>query len=53
MFSEQGMSDGDEDEGFSWLEEMGVKDKIKKPDSISLKLYPFKQWFIAGTAALA
>ncbi|KAJ6662415.1 hypothetical protein lerEdw1_011828 [Lerista edwardsae] len=50
---EQGMSDGDEDEGFSWLEEMGVEDKIKKPDSISIKLYPFKQWFITGTAALA
>lgn len=36
---EQGTSDGDEDEGFSWLEEMGVDDKIKKPDSISIKLF--------------
>ncbi|XP_061483728.1 protein downstream neighbor of Son [Rhineura floridana] len=34
---EQGMSD-DEEEGFSWLEEMGVQDKIKKPDTISIKL---------------
>uniref|UniRef100_A0A8C3TD55 Downstream neighbor of SON n=1 Tax=Chelydra serpentina TaxID=8475 RepID=A0A8C3TD55_CHESE len=32
---EQGVSD---DESFSWLEEMGVQDKIKKPDSISIKL---------------
>ncbi|XP_074839542.1 protein downstream neighbor of Son [Carettochelys insculpta] len=32
---EQGMSD---DESFSWLEEMGVQDKIKKPDGISIKL---------------
>ncbi|XP_062982748.1 protein downstream neighbor of Son [Elgaria multicarinata webbii] len=38
---EQGMSgddDEDDDEGFSWLEEMGVQDKIKKPDTISIKL---------------
>ncbi|XP_035264202.1 protein downstream neighbor of son homolog isoform X2 [Anguilla rostrata] len=28
----------DEDGGFSWLKEMGVQDKIKKPDSISIKL---------------
>nr|XP_023958510.2 LOW QUALITY PROTEIN: protein downstream neighbor of Son [Chrysemys picta bellii] len=32
---EQGVSD---DESFSWLEEMGVQDKIKKPDAISIKL---------------
>lgn len=31
----------DEDESFLWLEEMGVEDKIKKPDAISIKLYPF------------
>lgn len=36
------MSDVDDDEGFSWLEEMGLQDKIKKPDTISIKLYPFK-----------
>ncbi|XP_030055529.1 protein downstream neighbor of Son isoform X2 [Microcaecilia unicolor] len=30
--------ESDEEEGFSWLEEMGVRDKIKKPDTISLKL---------------
>ncbi|KAG7463627.1 hypothetical protein MATL_G00178640 [Megalops atlanticus] len=30
--------DDDEDGGFSWLKEMGVQDKIKKPDSISIKL---------------
>ncbi|XP_019379434.1 PREDICTED: protein downstream neighbor of Son [Gavialis gangeticus] len=34
---EQGVSD-DEEESFSWLEEMGVQDKIKKPDAISIKL---------------
>ncbi|XP_072275825.1 protein downstream neighbor of Son [Pyxicephalus adspersus] len=28
----------DDDESFSWLEEMGVEDKIKKPDAISIKL---------------
>uniref|UniRef100_A0A674J4P5 Downstream neighbor of SON n=1 Tax=Terrapene triunguis TaxID=2587831 RepID=A0A674J4P5_9SAUR len=27
-----------DDESFSWLEEMGVQDKIKKPDAISIKL---------------
>lgn len=32
--------DEDDDGGFSWLEEMGVQDKIKKPDAISIKLYP-------------
>ncbi|XP_056119251.1 protein downstream neighbor of son homolog isoform X4 [Rhinichthys klamathensis goyatoka] len=30
--------DDDDDGGFSWLKEMGVQDKIKKPDSISIKL---------------
>ncbi|KAI1885143.1 hypothetical protein AGOR_G00217160 [Albula goreensis] len=30
--------DDDEDGGFSWLKEMGVQDKIKKPDSIFIKL---------------
>lgn len=33
--------DEDDDGGFSWLKEMGVQDKIKKPDAISIKLYPF------------
>lgn len=33
--------DDDDDESFSWLEEMGVQDKVKKPDAISIKLYPF------------
>uniref|UniRef100_A0A669QYK1 Downstream neighbor of SON n=1 Tax=Phasianus colchicus TaxID=9054 RepID=A0A669QYK1_PHACC len=28
----------DDDDGFSWLEEMGVQDKVKKPDAISIKL---------------
>ncbi|NWX10140.1 DONS protein, partial [Caloenas nicobarica] len=28
----------DEHESFSWLEEMGVQDKVKKPDTISIKL---------------
>ncbi|XP_041590990.1 protein downstream neighbor of Son [Vulpes lagopus] len=35
---EQVISDEDEDESFSWLEEMGVQDKIKKPDILSIKL---------------
>ncbi|TDH12336.1 hypothetical protein EPR50_G00045500 [Perca flavescens] len=31
--------DGDDEDGsFSWLKEMGVQDKIKKPDSISIQL---------------
>ncbi|XP_056682034.1 protein downstream neighbor of Son isoform X1 [Monodelphis domestica] len=34
---EQLISDEDEEESFSWLEEMGVQDKIRKPD-ITLKL---------------
>uniref|UniRef100_A0A8D0L943 DNA replication fork stabilization factor DONSON n=1 Tax=Sphenodon punctatus TaxID=8508 RepID=A0A8D0L943_SPHPU len=37
---EQGVSS--DDEGFSWLEEMGVQDKIKKPDAISIKLWKEK-----------
>ncbi|KAI6050826.1 protein downstream neighbor of Son [Marmota monax] len=35
---EQAISDEDEEESFSWLEEMGVQDKIKKPDIHSIKL---------------
>ncbi|XP_070641007.1 protein downstream neighbor of Son isoform X2 [Bos indicus] len=35
---EQAISDEDEEESFSWLEEMGVQDKIKKPDVLSIKL---------------
>ncbi|XP_037380903.1 protein downstream neighbor of Son [Talpa occidentalis] len=35
---EQAISDEDEEESFSWLEEMGVQDKIKKPDMLSIKL---------------
>ncbi|NXD07777.1 DONS protein, partial [Nothocercus nigrocapillus] len=30
--------DDDDEESFSWLEEMGVQDKIKKPDAISIKI---------------
>ncbi|XP_048458950.1 protein downstream neighbor of Son isoform X2 [Rhincodon typus] len=33
-----GSSDDDDDGGMSWLKEMGVQDKIKKPDSVSIKL---------------
>ncbi|PKK32670.1 downstream neighbor of SON [Columba livia] len=33
----------DEHESFSWLEEMGVQDKVKKPDTISIKLRKEKQ----------
>ncbi|XP_049641516.1 protein downstream neighbor of Son [Suncus etruscus] len=40
---EQAMSDEDEDESFSWLEEMGVQDKIKKPDMLSIKLRKERQ----------
>ncbi|KAM6293359.1 protein downstream neighbor of Son [Porphyrio hochstetteri] len=32
----------DDDESFSWLEEMGVQDKVKKPDAISIKLHKEK-----------
>ncbi|XP_077198738.1 protein downstream neighbor of Son [Paroedura picta] len=36
---ERVLSSGDDDEeGFSWLEEMGVQDKIKKTDAINIKL---------------
>uniref|UniRef100_A0A8B9I9E6 DNA replication fork stabilization factor DONSON n=1 Tax=Anser brachyrhynchus TaxID=132585 RepID=A0A8B9I9E6_9AVES len=35
---EPATSDDDDDESFSWLEEMGVRDKVKKPDAISIKL---------------
>ncbi|KAG8450209.1 hypothetical protein GDO86_002739 [Hymenochirus boettgeri] len=34
----EALEESDDDESFSWLEEMGVEDKIKKPDSISIKL---------------
>ncbi|NWJ09067.1 DONS protein, partial [Crypturellus undulatus] len=30
--------DDDEEESFSWLEEMGVQDKVKKPDTVSIKI---------------
>nr|XP_060626366.1 protein downstream neighbor of Son [Anolis sagrei ordinatus] len=33
-----GNDEDDDDEGFLWLEEMGVQDKIKKPDTISIQL---------------
>lgn len=33
-------SGDDEDDSLSWLKEMGVQDKIKRPDSISIQLYP-------------
>jgi hypothetical protein len=39
------VSDEDEEESFSWLEEMGVQDKIKKPDILSIKLYPFSCYY--------
>uniref|UniRef100_A0A672T1X7 DNA replication fork stabilization factor DONSON n=1 Tax=Sinocyclocheilus grahami TaxID=75366 RepID=A0A672T1X7_SINGR len=35
---EEEEDDEDDDGGFSWLKEMGVQDKIKKPDAISIKL---------------
>ncbi|RLV85319.1 hypothetical protein DV515_00016091 [Chloebia gouldiae] len=31
-------SDDDDDGSFSWLEEMGVQDKVKKPDTISIQM---------------
>lgn len=37
---ENGGYNDDEDGSFSWLKEMGVQDKIKKPDSITIQLYP-------------
>uniref|UniRef100_A0A8C4NJL2 Protein downstream neighbor of Son n=1 Tax=Dicentrarchus labrax TaxID=13489 RepID=A0A8C4NJL2_DICLA len=33
-----GYNDDDEDGSFSWLKEMGVQDKIKKPDNILIQL---------------
>ncbi|XP_069492339.1 protein downstream neighbor of Son isoform X3 [Ambystoma mexicanum] len=36
--AEEDREESDDDEGFSWLEEMGVQDKIKKPDCMSIKL---------------
>ncbi|XP_016295937.1 protein downstream neighbor of son homolog [Sinocyclocheilus anshuiensis] len=36
--NEEDDEDDDDDGGFSWLKEMGVQDKIKKPDAISIKL---------------
>ncbi|XP_017313394.1 protein downstream neighbor of son homolog [Ictalurus punctatus] len=35
---QEDMQEEDDDECFSWLKEMGVQDKIKKPDAISIKL---------------
>ncbi|CAO2632390.1 Protein downstream neighbor of Son [Lemmus lemmus] len=35
---EPAASDEDEEESFSWLEEIGVQDQIRKPDIISVKL---------------
>ncbi|KAK2817856.1 hypothetical protein Q7C36_021789 [Tachysurus vachellii] len=35
---EEEEEEDDDDECFSWLKEMGVQDKIKKPDAISIKL---------------
>ncbi|XP_052597151.1 protein downstream neighbor of Son isoform X2 [Peromyscus californicus insignis] len=35
---EQAASDEDEEESLSWLEEIGVQDQIKKPDTISIRL---------------
>uniref|UniRef100_A0A8C3GRZ3 DNA replication fork stabilization factor DONSON n=1 Tax=Corvus moneduloides TaxID=1196302 RepID=A0A8C3GRZ3_CORMO len=36
--SEETPSDDDDDGSFSWLEEMGVQDEVKKPDTISIQL---------------
>uniref|UniRef100_A0A3P9M9H3 Downstream neighbor of SON n=1 Tax=Oryzias latipes TaxID=8090 RepID=A0A3P9M9H3_ORYLA len=33
-----GGKEDDEDDSFQWLKEMGVQDKIKKPDGITIKL---------------
>uniref|UniRef100_A0A672LJ85 DNA replication fork stabilization factor DONSON n=1 Tax=Sinocyclocheilus grahami TaxID=75366 RepID=A0A672LJ85_SINGR len=38
QLSESEDDEDDDDGGFSWLKEMGVQDKIKKPDAISIKL---------------
>ncbi|XP_027490169.1 protein downstream neighbor of Son isoform X1 [Corapipo altera] len=40
---EPALSDDDEEESFSWLEEMGVQDEVKKPDTISIQLRKEKQ----------
>nr|XP_014342046.1 PREDICTED: protein downstream neighbor of Son [Latimeria chalumnae] len=40
---EEQNDEDEDDEGFSWLQEMGVQDKIKKPDRISIKLQKEKQ----------
>lgn len=37
--SDEEDDDDDDDGGFSWLTEMGVQDKIKKPDNISIKMH--------------
>ncbi|KAM4560161.1 protein downstream neighbor of son homolog [Odontesthes bonariensis] len=34
-----GGPDGDEEGSFAWLKEMGVQDKIKKPDGITIQLH--------------
>ncbi|RVE75013.1 hypothetical protein OJAV_G00012760 [Oryzias javanicus] len=36
--AEGGGGGDDEDDSFQWLKEMGVQDKIKKPDGITIKL---------------
>lgn len=41
-----GYNDDDEDGSLSWLKEMGVQDKIKKPDMISIQLYPPTALFV-------
>ncbi|XP_027764058.1 protein downstream neighbor of Son [Empidonax traillii] len=33
----------DDEESFSWLEEMGVQDEVKKPDAVSIQLRKEKQ----------
>ncbi|NXI58897.1 DONS protein, partial [Chloroceryle aenea] len=35
---EEPVPSDDDEESFSWLEEMGVQDNVKKPDAISIKL---------------
>ncbi|NXG47465.1 DONS protein, partial [Psilopogon haemacephalus] len=35
-------SDDDDEANFSWLEEMGVQDKVKKPDALSIKFHKEK-----------
>ncbi|XP_035390833.1 protein downstream neighbor of son homolog [Electrophorus electricus] len=36
--NEEAIDDDDDGGGFSWLKEMGVEDKIKKPDAIFIKI---------------